>query len=400
MKNLSCGRRHVALLIAFCVVLFASPEQTRVWAEDVAVSTADSKELLESFPLDLVRVPVELLGKKYQFLLDTGATTSILDDSFRDRLGPKIVQTPIQLASERRSLFDSFAAPEMIIGRGSLGKFRSTEPLPVIDLSAVRSATGEQEMGVLGMDFLKSHVVRLNNGAGLAEIGKKGSGENGERMQFSRGIPFVRARVSDLGFHPFMIDTGSNGEIGLEAKLFQQLVSRRHLILKKNRTAIRGDSTDAIRIGTLDVVEIASHEFHNVFVAEGAHNSIGLEMISRFDLELDFPGATACFRAGNQIDAPSRQDRAGFAVKRIQGITLACDIEPAGNADHAGLKNDDKLISLNNVPAETLSIAQIRRLRSDPKSDSLTITYKRGDATATIRIPLTSEPNPFPVVPR
>src|SRR5258708_18918575 len=102
-------------------------------------------------------------------------------------------------------------------------------------------------------------------------------------------------RLPSEGFQSFVIDTGCTANVTLESKVYDRLVRRRRIVeTGTNRTGI-ANGYMIFRSGILDCLELGPHRFHNVEVASGAFNSVGLKFLAKFDVELDFPNHTACF---------------------------------------------------------------------------------------------------------
>lgn len=379
----------VARAFIIFLSLLLSPLPTAAGADDVPLT-------FQLAPRDLAWISVQLLDEKHLFLLDTGATVSIFDVSFRDRLGPRINQTRVGTSATAVSRFDLFAIPELVVGGDHPLRFRPDGPRPVMDVKDIQAATGVAARGILGMDFLKSHVMRLNFDAEQGEIARRSGSDSGQRLLFERGIPIIPVRVSDVGNHSFVIDTGFNAELGLEKVLFDNLIRRGTLVVREHRAFTNADATNHVRSGIVDSIELASHKFRNVAVVEVERNLIGLELMSHFHVELDFPRGVAIFRPGRRIDSPPRRDRTGFGIKRIDGVIHVCELEPDGNAERSGLKVQDVIEQINSVPVNTLSVTQIRQMQSSTSIKSMMISLKRNGMTQSIVVPLSTKPDPFP----
>jgi hypothetical protein len=119
---------------------------------------------------DALLLPVTLKGKKYLFVVDTGANTNFYDRSLplgRPR-GEAMVagaDGPVSLP-----LYDS---PDTSVGGLSL---RSDRPVCGVDMRPFREASGYEVYGVIGMGFLRDHVIRIDFDGGkltfLKEAGK------------------------------------------------------------------------------------------------------------------------------------------------------------------------------------------------------------------------------------
>ena len=386
-------------LLAICFFSFGAASHV-LFGDDGDALPLQSRETLVIQNGEPIVVPVEAFGEKYQFVLDTGCNLSIFDISFRERLGEAVKRQDSLTPTGVRS-FEFFAAPELKIGHRSPEAFRSRDNVACADLSQAREAGRGDEMGIIGMDFLKSHVVRINFDKGIAQIKRTAIDNQGSpvRIQMNSERPWMRLAVSNDGNHNFLIDTGNVGEIYLNSKLFNRLSLRGRIVLKAVSRGAEIGKEIVIRTGVLDSLEFGDYRINNVRVCEGTENSVGLNFLSRFDVEFDFPNRTAYFKPGQQVNSPDRWNRAGFGVRRIKGKTIAAITDPAGTAAQKGICDDDEILSVNGIPASKMSLAQIRRLCSEPDADQLTIAFQRDGTETGAVLDLSKEREPFPTTP-
>jgi hypothetical protein len=348
-----------------------------------------------------IAIPVLCFGEQQLFFVDTGCMTGVLDEQFRDRLVPAagrdMVKIPASTLSNRR--IEQFIAPEMRIGKPGVPYFPSGGIVICTSLQKpFRAATGRDYKGIIGMDFLKSKVLRINLDEGYAEF--KGVSEvadlRGEPIHFNGNIPSILLRLSNEGFKSFRIDTGSSANVVLESKLFDKLCQRRKIALDRrvHRAGLGGMTH--VRTGFLDWAELGEHRFTNVRVIEGITNSLGYRFLANFDVELDFPGKVAYFRPGQRIDQPCRYDRAGFGVANLNGKIVVKDLDPVGVAAKASLQEEDEIITINGVVADELPLVKIHYLLTEPGAE-LSMTVRRGGITKSVSFQLSNEPDPFPV---
>ena len=186
-------------------------------------------------PPTLLTVPVRIKGKNYAFIVDTGSSITVYDSSMRRLLGEPIdVQTAHTGAGTTQ--FETFHAPEAFLGAIGLP---TDGPVGCSDLASVRQAvktsTGEDIYGLLGMDVLRKLVVQLDFDAGnlaILEPGKSQSKEWGEALplQFQgKGVPTVRVMLPDGTAARFIIDTGDASMGDLRGEIFQELSDAGHL---------------------------------------------------------------------------------------------------------------------------------------------------------------------------
>ncbi len=366
------------------------------FAEERATATVGE---FERFPIEfgeVIRIPVEILGEKHSFVLDSGCTDSVLDAAFRDRLGPVIKQNELETASSIRQ-FAFYSAPELKIGVRSSQTFRAARPVASMDLSNLRHTTGFQEMGFLGMDFLDSQVVRINADDGFVAFQKAPTSSTAhvETIRMIRGSPRIMIGLSDFGFQSILVDTGSTFCVTLEYKLFNELLDRKRIVLRGSADiAVAGDDSTS-RLGVLDHITLGPYQLRNVKVMEGQASVVGLEFLQRFDIELDFPNRRAYFRPGRRAQLPDRWNCAGIWVERVEGRTIVRSVQPRSVAEKCGILKGDLILRVNGISATQVLMAKIRQLRSEPGTE-LKLSLERDSEVRDVVLKLERQPDPFP----
>ncbi len=102
--------------------------------------------------------PIRIDEATHLFLLDTGAEITVFDRSFQNEL--KSLPGYIELATTGQPQnLPRFQTPQAFIGPLKLANL---DYVVCMDLSDLRCITGDDIKGILGMDFLQHHVVRLD----------------------------------------------------------------------------------------------------------------------------------------------------------------------------------------------------------------------------------------------
>ena len=109
--------RKINIYTALCVIsvcFFLSGCQTS------QVKTAVPEVLAEfDFSIDEGKIilPVQFKGQEYPFLLDTGATGTVFDDSFKDKLGSRFLwPKTVTLARGRKAKIEYYRYPDANLG--------------------------------------------------------------------------------------------------------------------------------------------------------------------------------------------------------------------------------------------------------------------------------------------
>jgi len=105
-----------------------------------------------------ILLPVTFEEEEYLFELDTGASHTLFDTSLEDKLGKprKNVRGKTPSGLMKLKLYD---APEAFLGPFNLKDCRT---VTVVDLKPVSSILGRKIHGIIGMNFLKKYIVRID----------------------------------------------------------------------------------------------------------------------------------------------------------------------------------------------------------------------------------------------
>ena len=123
----------------------------------LACNAAPAAERFEVLPFgDAILLPVRIGDETHSFLLDTGATASVFDRSIVS--GDAIDRHELQTGGGTLAV-ERFLAPQATIAGKSLTVQASVYAL---DLAQVRRASGLPIRGIVGMDFLRSRIVRID----------------------------------------------------------------------------------------------------------------------------------------------------------------------------------------------------------------------------------------------
>lgn len=159
-------------------------------------------------------VPVAIAGKPQTFLLDTGASSSIVDTETAKQLGIKGTKFPNELMKYFVVGDDCSNVNASMHILPMLGVDRATvEGLSGMGLS--RSAIPGNLSGVLGMDFLSSFDVEIDPQQKTLKLlpqsaSKSPSYNSTIPLVGKMGVMTAQVRVNDLGPFTFALDTGAD----------------------------------------------------------------------------------------------------------------------------------------------------------------------------------------------
>lgn len=283
----------VLLSIALECPKAESPQQTSV-----------REKVLERFKLSRecksLLLPVEVKGKKYGFILDTGAGMTCYDTSLRSFLGdPVLFQAGVMHTPHGEIRTTLFHPPTAKLGHLDLPK---NSPVWCMDFEKCRELLKEDIYGALGMDFLKEHVFRVDFVRGevafLRSIGSNPGVRIPVTFQYDNS-PQIEVSFSGVETREKMlVDTGNVGVDGtLRADLFDVLVKRGFLTLAgewKFQAALGSGST---KHGRVDEISLGGFQDKKLLFSRSKVNTLGLYYWADYDVvTFDFPNKAIYLR--------------------------------------------------------------------------------------------------------
>ncbi len=324
----------------------------------------NSKNVIAKFAVaregDLMLIPVVIGESEYQFLLDTGSVANVLSTSLVEKLGPlKRSARP-----SPKGFPPMYEMPEATLAGTNLSV---TGDAAKVDLTPLCRASGHDIQGMLGMTFLKDHVIELDFDAGSVAFLNAAPKTDAktfplDRDPFGRGT--VRLEVLPKKSIPFLIDTGmaSPGVGEMTAALFDELLEAERLkVMSPKIKSLTVGGVVSNRKGQLDVFRLGEFEHRNLRVSDGTVNGLGLFYLARYKVTLDFVGDQVYFERGKHFSAPSLFDASGMILSRSDGKTFVDRVQPDEPAFVAGIREDDVLTHFNGERANGLSLFTIRQ---------------------------------------
>jgi hypothetical protein len=218
----------------------------------------------------LLIVPLRLEGgEEAPFMVDTGATGTVLDKSWEPRLGKRLGTEP-STGWEGKGKANSYAAPKLFLGE-----------IPLMTGSKIWTGVQKGAAGILGMDCLQRYCIQLDFAAGKMRFLKPdqvNAAELGKAFPLTlrENLPYIN-HVGLLGAETnLLIDIGCRidglGEKSMVKGLAQML-------------------PDCVWDGKT---------YTNLAVAGVEHaNVLGLSFLARHLVTLDFPKRTMYLKQTN-----------------------------------------------------------------------------------------------------
>jgi predicted aspartyl protease len=280
---------------------------------DLGFGLGETMQLAE-FPLDQdqlpgVMLPVHFNGKVYRFMLDTGCTTTVVDESLRTFLGQKTASRESESILGTTHAVDFYPAIDAKVGPLSL---KDCGPVTVGDLRGLRENGEGADVpcdGILGMTFIGRFLwvfawddqkLCICESLAPAEV------QNERRKVLKGNDIFMRFRISvDGDGFPAMLDTGFGVVLGVDKPRFDRLASAG---LIRNVTPMDIDTSDGKRkcnAGVLKSFTLAQGDTANVLekvsVTEAGSPRLGLPFLKAYYVLWDGPAQNALLYPRSEI---------------------------------------------------------------------------------------------------
>lgn len=346
------------------------------------VHSEETRRLSGSFEIGrdgrLILLPIQMHGRTFSFLLDTGASRTGFDLSLRDELGSPVGRQRLQTHGGATSV-ETFSWPEITLNDQ---KLRSDRDVVCIDLARMRQASSLPIYGVVGMDVLKSQCVRIDFDRGVLEFLDSGTVDGsaaGTRIRlgfFGGATPYLMASPGESVAQRFLIDTGAQGN-SLQPDLFDRLFRTNKIRAGSSFASmtvagqVQGDR------GYLNQLAIGSLCHEGLRMSRVGPNSLGLRFLSRYQAIFDFPNQVLYLREGAQLLKPEPHASCGMSIVWINDQITVESVKPSGAASKADLQPGDVLVEVDGKPATAFDQFSLRELMTFEAGKTVSVLIQR-----------------------
>jgi len=363
---------NVTLSVVFLLisVLFLHPNLGEA-KTDAEVKLVGSKSA--------IFLPVLINDIPYTFLLDTGATYTILDTSFKPFLGQPLHKGEVE-TSTRRSIVEYYKPLDVIVGEINLS---GKSPFAVTDLELLTKVIGSDFHGLIGMASIHKHIWDIKFDDDTIKIHSvRGTqlGDNGfdiiDMLATSQGVPSVPVKFGTKESN-FIVDTGDNGSGRLTTEMIDFLIDN-NLIESVAWDSIASLSgITKIRRVRVREVKVGSSTYRGLLMHEGHQNALGLEFLNRHHVIMDFLNSKLYLKKGLGAFRVDREDKSGIKLMNHNGQLVVALLNDRGPAKAGGIKKGDIIQSINNSSLSGKDLNKIREILKGNNNENISLVIKR-----------------------
>jgi hypothetical protein len=381
-------------------VLFEPPQKD---VEDYEFTEGENAEGVPfQYIEDHVYVPVVIAGKERLWILDSGASVSVIDSSFAKELGLEL-KGPIKARATSGTVDCYYVNIPSFSMKGI--RFNKQTVMSVSIRKLFSKILGLDVVGILGYDFLSRFVTKIDyaneqlsfylpatfryNGDGcvidsplddsrMFSLPATVDGKYSGKWRLDVG-------ATGLDFHyPFADDHGLTDLKGVEGISFGAAGELRSRTSRFNSIELNGLVVER------PLIDIPVATSAGTFSESSLIGNIGNMFLRHFVLYLDYENQRVILEKGGYYDHKFPGAKAGMQT----WYTDANDIEvffvaPDTPADEAGLKKGDVIKSINGIDVKHFNgILAIRELFREREGTTYTIDIVRGTKNRRVKLTL------------
>ncbi|MHC4641396.1 MAG: aspartyl protease family protein [Planctomycetota bacterium] len=327
-----------------------------------------------------ILLPVTFINKEHLFVLDTGSSHTVYDTSLRHELGKiKKIEKALTLGSPIKA--EIFDAPEAFLGPLNL---KDSNEVSCLDLKMLSLIDGKTVSGIIGMNFLKRHVIQIDFDQGtlsfLQHVEEQHPDWGAELpLRYDTiGWPHITCDIFDNINVKFVIDTGSNSTGALGSDIFEKIISD---MKPKTSESLFATASGVIknRECRIDSITVGSFEYAELIFGEANWSHLGLLFLSRHTVTFDFPNSRIYLKKGIDFKKRDETDMSGLHLLRITGNTMVYSVDENSPAQKAGIGPKDIILKVNEKDAGKYDMWELRRLLMSEDNRNITMTIKQGE---------------------
>lgn len=258
--------------------------------------------------------------------------------------------------------------------------------------------------GILGADFFKNHVVRINYSTQRITL------YDSETYQVPKGYEPIAMTIEKNRMYITLPVTGSNWKVhkatllldtGAEVTAWFRSFGENHIAIpEKNIYRYIGQGLNGViegHLGRINQINMKGYILNAPVVAFPDSTSIaevvsisdregiiGGQLLNRFNLIFDYPKKTLWIKPNSNFKKPFNYNIAGMEISienRFLALPEVCNVSKNSPADRAGILVGDQIFKLDEINALQTDINEIRLRFMTRSKKPVKLILLRGDTT-------------------
>jgi predicted aspartyl protease len=339
-------------------------------------------------------VPVAINGRNYRFLLDTGASYTMIDNALAATLTRATPESQIpfvfqqMLAAGLTTVDGKLKKDDIKLWQAkpiALGDYQivGADPWLGHDMSLLTQSLGERIDGILGVEVFRQLSWAVDNTHKTLTIWQQAPSTLGYRQcvpynDTHGGSPEIAIDFTN-NWASFRVDTGADYTI-VSGEFLKFLHDNGGQV---EQTGNDAPSVSASGLGSTDSYLVDGLSFNNTAIGSlqvgqgnSGFNHIGMNFLARFEQYLFTPNKMLfCYNAASFTRNEQKPLR-NIAVRYFEGRIEVSHNPPADIARY-DLQNGDKLLEINGRKAVPAQIGDVRQMLMDKPVGTLKLLIER-----------------------
>jgi hypothetical protein len=337
----------------------------------------------------LLEVPVRIGAQACLFVVDTGCSQTCFGTELKGFLGPSLGKQIIRTHGGTLEVERHRCPPATWLGLD----LQLHAQVMTTDLTQIRQASGRRVDGILGMDVLQHYVIRLDFDAGRLQIFPPIANCPqvwGERIPLKAGswlTPAISLALGDSIIEGCHVDTGANVSTMTPAIAEELSPTGQFRFFRQNAWSTNPAGRARSRSGRLAEFTVAGLTAESARFDVSSNCSLGLNVLSRFHLTLDFPGQAMHVLPGRRLHEGDSLVTSGLAIVWVNSQLRVLAVQPGSAAESAGLKEGDVIQKIDHFDTQGMDSFSVGRLLTSEPGKQLRIVLG-GDAPREVSLQL------------
>lgn len=340
-------------------------------------------------------LPARVPGRPEEvlFLLDSGASMTVVDSTFAARLGLALGGALPGAGAGGTARFRLTRLPGLLLP-GLAFPEQVAAAFPVAGL--LRRFEETEIAGILGYDFLSRFTTRIDYARrrivffdpdSFAADGRAAAVE----APLRHNIFALPARLDAAAPGSFLLDTGATSSIvdaayaradGIAPGKRSVAAAFRGAGGEERAALCRFDSLSFAGFSLRRPVLAVAEETGGIAALENVDGVIGNDVLERFTVTFDYRGERALFEPNRSFAEPFYRDRSGLQLARAgDGRIVVVNVLPGSPAAGAGIRPGDRIARVGRVPARRFaSIREVLAIFEEAPGTAVRLEIDRGAA--------------------